>query len=189
MKTRSMIILLASLMLMLSACSSEMDSTKDLVKEVVAKPETSEESRECVPENDDVVTDDLENAPANKAGSRTSSNGSGITKSEQPKKADTKTTSKSESAANQVTSNPKTPKHTHTWAPVYTDRKVQKIRQVPWTKCYACGADMTGNISHIDAHLENHESNVHYGTEYRDEAYYETESYISGYRCSCGATK
>lgn len=79
--------------------------------------------------------------------------------------------------------------HTHKWEPVYVQKKVEKIRQVAWTKCYACGADMTGNISHIDQHLLNHETNVHYGTEYKAEVYYETESYISGYKCSCGKTK
>lgn len=79
--------------------------------------------------------------------------------------------------------------HTHKWEPVYAQKKIEKTRQVAWTKCYACGADMTGNISHIDQHLLNHETNVHYGTEYRIEVYYETESYISGYKCSCGKTK
>ena len=81
------------------------------------------------------------------------------------------------------------PKHTHSWTPVYAERQVEKTKEVAWTKCYACGADMTGNISHIDQHLLNHESNVHYGTEYRMEVYYETETYISGYKCSCGKTK
>jgi len=81
------------------------------------------------------------------------------------------------------------PKHIHSWQPVYAERQIEKTRQVAWTKCYACGADMTGNISHIDQHLLNHETNVHYGTEYRTEVYCETESYVSGYKCSCGETK
>lgn len=81
------------------------------------------------------------------------------------------------------------PVHTHSWKAVYAERQVEKTKEVAWTKCYACGADMTGNISHIDQHLLNHESNVHYGTEYRTEVYYETETYISGYKCSCGKTK
>lgn len=79
--------------------------------------------------------------------------------------------------------------HTHKWEPIYAQKKIEKTRQVAWTKCYACGADMTGNISHIDQHLLNHETNVHYGTEYRTEVYYEIESYVSGYKCSCGKTK
>lgn len=84
---------------------------------------------------------------------------------------------------------PKTAVHTHKWEPVYSTRDVEKTRQVAWTKCYCCGADMTGHPEHIDQHLLNHESNVHYGTEYRTETYYVPEKYISGYRCSCGATK
>ena len=84
---------------------------------------------------------------------------------------------------------PEPPRHTHTWEPVYAERQVEKVKLVPWTKCYCCGADMTGNVYHIDEHLLNGDSNVHYGTEYREETYYETEEYVSGYRCSCGKTK
>lgn len=79
--------------------------------------------------------------------------------------------------------------HTHSWSATYGQRQVEKRRQVAWTKCYACGEDMTGDPHHIDRHLLDHEPNVHYGTEYRIEVYYETESYVSGYKCSCGATK
>ena len=84
---------------------------------------------------------------------------------------------------------PETPRHTHSWELVYAERQVEKVKLVPWTKCYCCGADMTGNVYHIDEHLLNDEENVSYGTEYREETYYETESYISGYKCSCGKTK
>jgi len=84
---------------------------------------------------------------------------------------------------------PEPPRHTHSWEPVYAERQVEKVKLVPWTKCYCCGADMTGNVYHIDEHLLNGDSNVHYGTEYREEIYYETEKYISGYSCSCGKTK
>ncbi len=84
---------------------------------------------------------------------------------------------------------PEPPRHTHSWEPVYAERQVELVKLVPWTKCYACGADMTGNVYHIDEHLLNGDSNVHYGTEYREEIYYETEKYISGYSCSCGKTK
>lgn len=80
-------------------------------------------------------------------------------------------------------------KHIHSWEPVYSERQVEKTRQAAWTKCYKCGADMTGNPSHIDQHLLNHETGVHYGTEYRIEIYCETERYIAGYRCACGASR
>ena len=80
-------------------------------------------------------------------------------------------------------------KHIHSWEPVYSERQVEKTRQAAWTKCYKCGADMTGNPSHIDQHLLNHEAGVHYGTEYRTEIYYETERYIAGYSCACGASR
>ena len=80
-------------------------------------------------------------------------------------------------------------KHIHSWEPVYSERQVEKTRQAAWTKCYKCGVDMTGDPSHIDQHLLNHETGVHYGTEYRTEIYYETERYIAGYSCACGASR
>ena len=83
----------------------------------------------------------------------------------------------------------KAAEHIHSWEPVYSERQVEKTRQAAWTKCYKCGADMTGNPSHIDQHLLNHETGVHYGTEYRTEIYYETERYIARYRCVCGASR
>ncbi|MBS5334535.1 MAG: hypothetical protein KHY62_03360 [Firmicutes bacterium] len=83
----------------------------------------------------------------------------------------------------------KAAKHIHSWEPVYSERQVEKTRQTAWTKCYKCGVDMTGNPSHIDQHLLNHETGVHYGTEYRTEIYYETERYIAGYSCACGASR
>lgn len=79
--------------------------------------------------------------------------------------------------------------HIHSFELVYSVRQVEKTRQTAWTKCYKCGADMTGNPSHIDQHLLNHETGVHYGTEYRTEIYCETERYIAGYRCACGASR
>ena len=79
--------------------------------------------------------------------------------------------------------------HIHSFEPVYSVRQVEKTRQTAWTKCYKCGVDMTGNPSHIDQHLLNHETGVHYGTEYRTEIYYETERYIAGYSCACGASR
>lgn len=84
---------------------------------------------------------------------------------------------------------PSKPSHKHNWEAVYKTRQVAHTRQVPWTKCYTCGADMTGNPGHIDQHLLNGDSNVHYGTEYRSETYYTSEQYVSGYKCSCGAVK
>ena len=83
----------------------------------------------------------------------------------------------------------KAAEHIHSWEPVYSERQVEKTRQAAWTKCYKCGVDMTGNPSHIDQHLLNHETGVHYGTEYRTEIYYETERYIAGYSCACGASR
>lgn len=115
-------------------------------------------------------------------------------------KNSTNTVNQKSNTASNKQSTPKTPKpsepkptkvdvHTHSWTAVYGTRSIPHTKQVAWTKCYCCGADMTGNPGHIDIHLTNHESNVHYGTEYRTETYYTQEQYVTGYKCSCGATK
>ena len=104
------------------------------------------------------------------------------TESESEEKKESKS-SEQDSAAE------KAGKHSHSWEPVYSERQVEKTRQAAWTKCYKCGVDMTGDPSHIDQHLLNHETGVHYGTEYRTEIYCETERYIAGYRCACGASR
>lgn len=98
-------------------------------------------------------------------------------------------TAQSEQEKTNEPDEPEPPGHIHSWEPVYAERQVEQVKLVPWTKCYCCGADMTGNVYHIDQHLLDGESNVHYGTEYREEVCYETETYLSGYRCSCGETK
>lgn len=79
--------------------------------------------------------------------------------------------------------------HQHNWEKVYGTRQVEYTKQTPYTKCYVCNGDMTNNPGHIDKHLLEGESNVHYGTEYKTEKYYTEESYVKGYKCSCGAVK
>lgn len=96
---------------------------------------------------------------------------------------------KKDSSSERDSAAEKAVKHIHSWEPIYSERQVEKTRQAAWTKCYKCGVDMTGNPSHIDQHLLNHETGVHYGTEYRTEIYYETERYIAGYSCACGASR
>ena len=80
-------------------------------------------------------------------------------------------------------------KHQHNWEKVYGTKQVEHTKQIPYTKCYVCNEDMTNNPGHIDKHLLNGESNVHYGTEYKIEKYYTEEPYVKGYECSCGAVK
>lgn len=79
--------------------------------------------------------------------------------------------------------------HQHNWEKVYGTKQVEHTKQIPYTKCYVCNEDMTNNPGHIDKHLLDGESNVHYGTEYKTEKYYTEEPYVKGYECSCGAVK
>ncbi|MDO4518554.1 MAG: hypothetical protein Q4B78_05035 [Bacillota bacterium] len=182
MRIRYMAVLLIMAVVLLTACSGKSAQDTEKIEEVSAKTElVSEETGNTTETSDSEDTLDKTKVAA---GTRVSKK---QTKPQPSKQSIGKQAQ--ESKANTKSDPPKAKTHSHSWTAVYSERSVQKVKSVPWTKCYTCGADMTGNISHIDVHLENHESNVHYGTEYRDEIYYETESYISGYRCSCGATK
>ena len=82
------------------------------------------------------------------------------------------------------------PVHTHSWQPVYASRTVTDYKQVCITRCSACGADITGHAS------EHRKQEALAGNNAGSYETYETvacgthtEQYVTGYRCSCGATK
>lgn len=83
------------------------------------------------------------------------------------------------------------PAHQHSWQPVYG------TRSVPYTAteyyqvmiCTNCGAENPSS-EHLEQHTLNYESAGRKEvTKSRQVTKYKTESYVSGYRCSCGATK
>ncbi|MDO4834336.1 MAG: hypothetical protein Q4A40_04790 [Bacillota bacterium] len=82
------------------------------------------------------------------------------------------------------------PVHTHSWQPVYASKTVTDYKQVCITRCSACGADITGHAS------EHRKQEALAGNNAGSYETYETvacgshtEQYVTGYRCSCGATK
>ena len=82
------------------------------------------------------------------------------------------------------------PVHTHSWQPVYATKTVTDYKQVCITRCSACGADITGHAS------EHRKQEAMAGNNAGSYETYETvacgshtEQYVTGYRCSCGATK
>lgn len=162
------------------------DSEAKQQSKVTASQQTKESKNEV--QNKEQKTEGLKSEDKIKindkdAASRTSEKRiSSSEKTAEPTKKNTTNSTPKNSASSK-------PAHQHRWENVYAERTVTKTKQVPYTKCYCCGADMTGNPSHIDQHLLNNESNVHYGTEYRTESYNVTEQYVKCQRCSCGATK
>lgn len=100
----------------------------------------------------------------------------------------------SSSAAAPVSSPVSQPVHEHSWQAVY--REVEKddyeMREVSY--CVTCGQDMTGwsnsqIIEHSDYHMDRGESD-----QWRSEGRYikvgsHIEQELTGYSCSCGATK
>ncbi len=93
----------------------------------------------------------------------------------------------------------KTPTHTHSWVAVYGSKEVPVYESRRVVICDDCGAIVSGSggmtpeqrSEHMNMHLDNGDPygggthsetrNVLVGTT--------TEQYITGYKCSCGATK
>ena len=189
MNRKRIMTLCVAAVMMLSAAAASAGNTKDAentgageITSVSFENTAEEKTKESKAEE---VTDECIKASEKEEKTRNTPqnmtvNKEARTESESEEKKESKS-SEQDSAAE------KAGKHSHSWEPVYSERQVEKTRQAAWTKCYKCGVDMTGDPSHIDQHLLNHETGVHYGTEYRTEIYYETERYIAGYSCACGA--
>lgn len=95
------------------------------------------------------------------------------------------TSSSGGSSANKPTT------HTHSWVAQYSTRTVTKYRTetIEIRKCSDCGMENPSS-SHLESELLNGGSGGWYSsTKTQSVPYQTTEKYVSGYRCSCGATK
>lgn len=100
---------------------------------------------------------------------------------------------KTSNDSKKTTSKPTAKKHEHNWQPVYGTRDVYETRDVYKSVivCNACGARNVDK-AHMKAHLaagepcNTHVDEERVGTE---KVKVGTEKYITGYKCSCGATK
>ena len=108
---------------------------------------------------------------------------------------------------------PSEPVHVHDWQPQYTTEQEWVVDQVAWAEtvsepvyeqklvwyCNTCGEDVTSNPEgHVDETMhEGYKSDyvsVQTGTNtytinHPEEGHYESSSVLTGYKCSCGATK
>lgn len=121
--------------------------------------------------------------------------------------------SKSSSGSTQSSSSSQST-HTHNYnIPIYSSKQVYVVDKAAWTEtveepiystkevaiCNTCKADISGYAENhiLEGNCEGYHSEVKQvqtGTTTRtinhpEEGHYETESYISGYKCSCGASK
>lgn len=95
-----------------------------------------------------------------------------------------------ETKATKPTQQASKPVHTHSWQPVYASKTVTDYKQVCITRCSACGADITGHASeHRKQEALAGNNAVSYETYETVACGSHTEQYVTGYRCSCGATK
>lgn len=123
------------------------------------------------------------------------------------------------SAGNQMTTaGSKQESHTHSYTtPVYGTEQRWVIDQAAWTEtvnepiyemqersiCNVCGTDITGNtVAHAKEHALAGEGGGHhsewiqvqtgtntYTVEHPEQGHWESYSVVTGYQCSCGATK
>ena len=88
----------------------------------------------------------------------------------------------------------KTPEHIHDWEPVYSYTTIEDIGHELREICKGCGADITSWSTiewnkHSDEHLLAGEPAGFYEKEVKVVTGVHEIKKITGYRCSCGATK
>ena len=86
------------------------------------------------------------------------------------------------------------PTHVHDWEPVYSVKVVEDIGHEIHEICKGCGADITSWStskwnSHSDEHLKKGEPAGFYEKEIKVVTGTHEIKTITGYKCSCGATK
>lgn len=150
------------------------DKSTEVAQVAETKAEETEPATEIYAKTDDPV---MQKSEAKKETS----------KPQEPKKQENKPV---ETKATKPTTQASKPVHTHSWQPVYASKTVTDYKQVCITRCSACGADITGNAS------EHRKQEALAGNNAGSYETYETvacgshtEQYVTGYRCSCGATK
>lgn len=89
---------------------------------------------------------------------------------------------------------PKKPTHTHDWEAVYSYETVEDISSKTVEICKGCGADITSWSTdkwndHQKQHMLNGENSGFYEKEVKYVSGTHQIKHLTGYRCSCGATK
>ncbi len=185
------------------------DAEKDQSKET--KNQADKEKAADAEESKESTSSKTEQTTA-KSGSSNESAGSADTKSASSNTSNSSASSSNNSSSSSSNSSKAT--HTHNYnIPVYGSKQVYVVDKAAWTEtveepiystkevaiCNTCGTDISGHAgAHLDETMhDGYHSEVQtvqtgtdtYTINHPEEGHYETESYVSGYKCSCGATK
>lgn len=188
-----------------SANQKKTDKNTKTKNDTDAAEEKVEETKEQ--DDKDKAADNKESASSKNEQTNTSAGSS-----------NTKAASTSNSSSSTSTASKPAHTHSYT-IPIYSSKQVYVVDKAAWTEtveepvyetversiCNGCGADITGNEgAHMKENMlagntacggyHSEVKQVQTGTDtytinHPEEGHYETESYVSGYKCSCGATK
>lgn len=189
------------------AAASVDNDKKSTNNKSTEKQETEKKETE-IAEEEAQSTVTAETEPAQQSQENAAAASSTQASSSQSSQDSTSSSSSSSSASS------KKPTHTHNYnIPIYASRDVYVVDQAAWTEtieepvyttqivwyCNTCGADITSDPGgHLDETMHggyrSDVKQVQTGTTTRtinhpEQGHYETESYVSGYKCSCGSTK
>lgn len=182
------------------------DEKKDEKSEDKEKEESKESSNSDSKDSSKKSDSDSKKEPSSSNTSSSSKPSGSYSSSSSKPSGDSSSSSKPSGGSSE--SKPSKPSHTHSWQPQYTTvhhdavyEQKYVVDQAAWSEersiCNQCGADITGNyIAHFKAspscsgyHSEiiNHPEQGHYENVQVSAAW--DEQVLTGYKCSCGATK
>ena len=190
--------------------NTETDTETNKTKET--EDQKDKDNADDADDSKESVSSDKEETSTKSSGSSSTSTSSSNTKSTSSNSSSSSASSSNSSSSS--SSNSSKPTHTHNYnIPVYSSKQVYVVDQAAWTEtveepiystkevaiCNTCGADISGYAGeHLDETMhDGYHSEVQtvqtgtdtYTINHPEEGHYETESYISGYKCSCGASK
>ena len=188
---------------------TETEEKRDTSKEEKAE-ETAEEAAAETEEAADTQSQKAASVDTNAATQKTASSSSSGTSGTSSSGGSSQTSTNNSSSSK--------PAHTHDWQPQYSTEQKWVVDKAAWTetksepiyenvpvmKCNDCGAYL--NANNCWDHIENHAINGGKGSwtdtyesqqtgtntytvNHPEEGHYESYSVLTGYKCSCGATK
>lgn len=184
---------------------AEEDGEEVATEEGIQNEKTGKELKE----EQKTVSENKSSSTSSDQKSSTSSSSNSTTSGSQSSSTGSNSNSKPSSGSSE--SKPSKPSHTHSWQPQYTTvhhdavyEQKYVVDQAAWSEardiCNVCGADITNNASaHTKAHALagegggwhtewiNHPEQGHYENVQVSAAW--DEQVLTGYKCSCGATK
>lgn len=184
------VVLAVTLAAGLAGCSDTVDNAQTKVLQDKAVKVTDTAENEIIPVAAEADTADSAGIVTAKAGDSVMQKPEAKKETAKPQGQKKQENKPAETKAAKPTQQASKPVHTHSWQPVYASKTVTDYKQVCITRCSACGADITGHAS------EHRKQEALAGNNAGSYETYETvacgshtEQYVTGYRCSCGATK